>query len=318
MRRVSCAVLFFSCILVCFAESNGILVPREVFVGDSAEFSFETGVFSSDSESNTTISVPPDEIPLSSDATINSITVTRKPDSATVTIRFVPWVSGVIKLPSFSVASRIVTPPPVRIASIIEKTGKNSLEPPRSPLLIPGTTWLLYGIIAGISVIVFLFIFTAIRIHRYVIANPSKRNAGKRKARIMKELKILERRLKRKDVSDWYAAYTRVLRRYLGSLCFGNTEALLSATGAEILAEINAQLVSAAVSSQEITSLLTDFAAFFAHVNTVRFSGYPYTDIRLQDIKTARTLVSRVESCIAETTSSESPGKFKNEGGYEC
>lgn len=325
--------------------SSGVLVPREVFVGDTAEFSFGLGsiaalglsdsIDSGDSVgegndlSRDFIAVPAEDIPESSDATVESIVVSRVGDVATVTIRFVPWVSGVLELPQFAIHGTRVTPPTVRIASAVEKTGRTSLEPARPPLLVPGTMWLLYAMIACALAGVAVCAFAIVHLARYALTDPLSRHARSRFRLFSRELKILERRVGRIGFSPWYAALSFALRRYLGAFCAGNAESFLPLTGSEIAESVRDradalmhaicrvqgdEMANGAEFSHRDPSLgmgatpITDrVRALFAAMDMIRFSGSDPQDQRIEDIARARALASDLEDFAARA---EKAGRY--------
>lgn len=266
-RTIALTVSAFAmCALASFVPlfaDEGILIPREVYVGDTAEFSFSSGAFASVLEDGTLFALPPNEIPASDAVDVKSILVSQHGQTASVTIRFVPWASGVIRLPSFKLKGVAVTPPVVRIGSLIEKTGKTAIEPPRSPLLVPGTTWILYGLIAAILVATVAGIVVAVRLARYLLQSPLRRQAGRRAAILFRELKNLERKAGKISFDSWYAAFALSVRRYFGAYCDGDFGALLSSTGTEISSRVR----------DLDASLASSVASLFSAMDEIRFGS---------------------------------------------
>ena len=282
--------------------SPGILMPQEVFVGDTAEFSFGTASLNSILADGTLFTVPPEGLPASNDLTVQSVVVFRSGNSETVTIRFVPWISGVLQIPSFEIKKIRITPPPVRIASLVEKTGKNTLESARSPLLIPGTTWILYAVIAAAIAAVALGFYACLRFYRYFIQAPGKRLAGKRVRLFLREMKILEREIRRQGIPVWYASFASSLRRCLGAFCSGNLESFMALTGPEIVFCVSEKLGGR-------NELVDRVAKLFSSMDHVRFSGTDEGDMRSGDLVIAQNLVidSRSHAC-----------RHFKPGGSEC
>jgi hypothetical protein len=293
-RRVLIGLFFLIAAFVgvspCAAE--GLLIPHEVFVGDTAEFSFSTGDFKDLLEPGTLFVVPPEAIPVSSDLTIESIVVARKasPDvDSSVTIRFRPWISGVLRLPSFTLKGTRVSPPPTRIASLAEKTGKTELEGPRAPLLLPGTIWLIYGfggaaLLAALALIVF-----SSRLTRFLSQYSVRRQTGLRVRRLNRELRFLARQGKRLALGEWYARFSSVIRAYLASLCSLRDEAALSATASEQVASLSARFPDRQALAESLATLLDD-------VDVVRYSGREVIDERTLDIARLRAFSAEAEA----------------------
>jgi hypothetical protein len=280
----------------------GILVPREVFVGDSAELSFTTGAFNAALEPGADALVPPGDVAVSSDATVASVAAHRGASSTTVVIRFVPWTTGLLRLPPFTLKKIRVVPPPVRISSLAEKTGQTALDPPRSPLLVPGTTLVLYALCA--SAIAFLA-FGAIafaRFRRYLSLNEGRIRSGRRTKVVMRELKYLERRIHRTESVEWYALFSAALRRYLGTLLSGNPSGFLSSTSREI-SEALLAVTRARASDDDNARVLTAAAiaradALLTGIDSTRFSGRAVADSRHADVAEARALVLALEDTV--------------------
>lgn len=280
-------VLYMLIAFPAFSES-GILVPREVFVGDTAELSFETNAFASILASGSVLIVPPSDFAVSPDLTITGIQVKQGKDSGEVLVRFVPWVSGVLQIPPFSLKKISVTPPQVRISSLIEKTGRNVLESPRSPLLIPGTTYLVYGGIVLFLAAVLALLFVSVKIRKYFSGTAGKKNSGRRVGIAIKQLKLLERKIKKSGQKEWYGKYAAILRSYFGSFCTGASRSFSSATGAEVVARLSLKLGSNAI--------LADVQALLSRIDTARFSGHDIVDSCADDIALARSLIASLEA----------------------
>ncbi len=251
-------------------SAQGILIPNETFVGDSADFTFETGAFASSLENGAVYSVPSENILPSDDVTVVSVLVVPNGASASVTIRFIPWVSGSVSLPTFALQGVRVAPPQARIASIVEKTGRSSIQGARSPLLVPGTTWLLYGLTALALAAAVGFFWAGFWFRRIIRQAPGKRLAGRRVSLFSRELRRLERRPFWPDRARWLSAFSLSARRYFGALCVGDLDGFLSLTGAEIGDRVSA-LPGCARLSSSVVSL-------FAASDRARFGGAEEND----------------------------------------
>ena len=296
--RLSTACLILCCLFPLRAET-GILMPREVFVGDTAEFTFETGVFSSVIENNSETTIPVSDVESSPDVTVQSVLVRRINAGVSVTVRFVPWTPGLVQLPAFKLKKIRLVPPAVKISSLVEKTGQTALAPPRSPLLVPGTTWLLYALVAAFIAAFAVFAFTVVKLRKYIVLNPGKRLAGRRMRLLKKELRVLERRMEKLPMAEWFALYAVCLRRYLGSLCCGNSVLLLSATASESAAEIRRAFGSLArsPSAAELAELVH---TVLAEVDTIRFSGRAFGDARAEYLSRAKELADLLEDAALD------------------
>lgn len=323
-------MLFLALAPAALCASEGILIPREVFVGDTAELSFESGAFSSILEPGTLYALPSEDFPVSDDLAIKSILVAQNGAAASVTIRFVPWKAGVLTIPSFELKKVRVMPPVVRIASLVEKTGRTVIEPARPPLLVPGTTWLLYGSVAAFLCLAALGSFAAVRLGKYFLQSPGKRNAKRRAAVFMKEAKALERAAGKTSSSSWYARFSLLLRRYLGAFCEEDFLAFLPLTGSEISFRVRCKTEPMDPSGSGAFADRT--AALFSASDAIRFgsrgecdgSGGGSGDVsggvssdesgggsgdasaetaarELSDLSSAKDLVASLEAALAES-----------------
>ncbi|ULQ60703.1 hypothetical protein K7I13_05375 [Brucepastera parasyntrophica] len=284
-------VLFFSILFMLWPVT---LIPQEVFIGDIAECRFATDSFDSAAEQIFPVMLPPESLPSSPDATIHSITIQKNGPDITVSINFTPWKTGVLQLPPFFVNNVRILPPAFQIASLMEKTGMAVLAPPRRPLLVPGTTYLIYGTIAASCVIimVLIIVFRKLIIARTITA--SARINRVRFKKTMKAMRKLEKKIRKQPQAEWYAQLSRVMRNYFGLLCRNDPLSLLSSTGPEIAAEI--KFVFFHIPDAISDSLLK----MFEEMDMIRFSGRPFPDMRKDRIHDIRQLLLQTENAVNE------------------
>ncbi len=151
------------------------VIPREVFIGDEMEiryaFSSDHNLLSSDAD------IRSFDVPDSDDMTVQSVQLTKEDDRYVLTVRCIAWKNGSVQLPEIILEKGKPTTsmdedgnevtgtgpdytvkiPPVTIQSVVDYTGKTELQPARPPIVIPGTTWIIYAII-----IVCVLLFTAL------------------------------------------------------------------------------------------------------------------------------------------------------------
>lgn len=285
------------------------LVPRDVYVGDTAELTFEVTLTRSALAAGETLEINTDLLSPSRDVTVLSATVTARSGRAEVRVRFVPWVSGPLELPSLPVGEETVSPPSPVIASLIRDPA-TGLEGPRSPILVPGTSWILYGFLAGALAFLLLVAFCFSRFRRYAFSGPSSRNSARRKRAFLRDLSALSRRTGKLSQDVWYALFSASLRRYLGLYAFGNGRASLSCTGRE-LAEITERrraeeigeiadadetdAIPGAVAAEDASRAGDIVRALFEAADRVRFSGHECEDARARDVELARALCRVLE-----------------------
>lgn len=276
----------------------GILVPREVYVGDTAEFSFETSAFGDSLPAGAVRILPRDELPVSADVTISDVTLRGHDGGATVVVRFVPWAAGIVQLPPFTTLNVRIAPPAVRIASAVELTGKKSLQPLRSPLLVPGTSWILYGMAAGV---LSLLVLSGIVAHwaRSAFGSGSRMRAARARLRVLRrDLRELEKLARKTPDASWYASLAVSFRRYAGSFCSMDRESLSSATGTELLDRIGVAVASFPEAS---FSLCPETRDLLSRIDRARFggSGAGPHGLRLADISLVRAVSAELEAIVA-------------------
>ncbi len=283
---------------------GGVLIPREVYVGDTAEFSFKTTAFASAVKEGAALILPEGDFPVTPDLTIESIVIAKASGETDVTVRFVPWTAGIIKIPSIVVGKEIAVPPPMRISSIIEKTGHKSLEPPRSPLLVPGTTFIVYAIIALAIVAIAIIAFAGVRLKRALSGFALGRASARRAKSLKRQLSALARSARKKELVPWYADFSQALRRYLGEFSAGNPHALLPETAREISARV---FDLSGIAPFCEAGLRGRLEALLARIDEIRFSGASFEDARAADIDLARLISEGLEVSLSrfETDSRE-------------
>ena len=175
-RRHATVICFFFglCVLCPPMNAQTALIPKEVYVGDEAEirfeFSYEDNLFVS---GDTSLSVTAAALEASGapagllsnpDYTVQKITLSGNAPLYVLSFFFVPWKTGSLDVGAFDLASVFeisVQPlpidiPPVEIQSITAKTGEKNIRQPLGPLIIPGTTYIVFGFCA------LILIFTAV------------------------------------------------------------------------------------------------------------------------------------------------------------
>lgn len=151
-----------------------ILIPKKVYIGDTAELRCTFN--SPDPFLKQLTSSGTAELPLVSQSTepqeeyvIKSISLSPSGiDFYQLTITFIPWKTGELLFPSMEIeGSDIVLEfQPIQIVSLIanESTNTSTIRDTAAPLLLPGTTYKLYGTLSGF--VIFLIICIRIILKR--------------------------------------------------------------------------------------------------------------------------------------------------------
>lgn len=309
MRAASLALAALLVVpLVSPPAEDARLFPREVFVGDEAELSFRCPSLDAVLDEGVPVRLGSSDVPSSDRLDVSSVTALKTGGVSSVTVSFVPWVTGDITFPKFAVRGVVVAPPTARVASILERTGSSALESARSPLLVPGTTWLLYGIVAAALAAVAAASFLAVRLRAFLLAAGGRRNVRHRARLLARALRSLERKKGSADDAEWFSAYARSLRLYLGARVAGDFDACLAMTGTEIAAASRA----ANAAFDEISERI---AGLFSELDSVRFGierGSPDVSARTGFLERARSLSADLES--ADLRSAD----LRPEGGVDA
>ena len=151
-----------------------ILIPKKVYIGDTAELRCTFN--SPDSFLKQLTSSGTAKLPLVSQSTepqeeyvIKNISLSPSGiDFYQLTITFIPWKTGDLLFPSMEIeGSDIVLEfQPIQIVSLIanENTNTSTIRDTAAPLLLPGTTYKLYGTLSGF--VIFLIICIRIILKR--------------------------------------------------------------------------------------------------------------------------------------------------------
>lgn len=151
-----------------------ILIPKKVYIGDTAELRCTFN--SPDPFLKQLTSSGTAELPLVSQSTepqeeyvIKNISLSPSGiDFYQLTITFIPWKTGELLFPSMEIeGSDIVLEfQPIQIVSLIanENTNTSTIRDTAAPLLLPGTTYKLYGTLSGF--VIFLIICIRIILKR--------------------------------------------------------------------------------------------------------------------------------------------------------
>lgn len=146
---------------------NLVLIPKEVYVGDVAEVRFS---FSSDVDITPTTIDSMEALNQIFKTQNDSITIRslqiyndEKTNEVVLSLQIIPWKPGVLQMPSIE-AGRLpnnemletIEIPSVTILSILDKTAETTVQDVIPPSVIPGTTYVVYGVL--IFTIVFLIL----------------------------------------------------------------------------------------------------------------------------------------------------------------
>lgn len=297
MKRWLCCIFLHLFTFAVFALQqlpDPVLLPRDVYVGDVAELVFYHEIAVPDQIRESGVTVSGDHFTDTDEYHIEEVSLTWQGSAAEIRIRFVSWKTGVIELPPIDSGYGIIEVPPVTIASIVDRDGITSPAPARSPLLIPGTTWMLYGLVLGVLLCVGVALFFADRVRQWYLAGPAKRSAARRYRNFLHTARILSRRRQKADPIWWYGKLSYAIKWYLGLYFSADGSSLLSRTGTELVTYVK-NLETDDAGSESVDQAAGILEELFMDIDRVRFGGTESGIHRSGLLETAGSFVDTME-----------------------
>lgn len=226
-------------------ETQQILLPKKVYIGDSAELrcTFNSNsLYLKDFVGSESVSLSLNAFTQelnSQDYNIQKITLSSAGvDYYQLSITFVPWKTGTIILPpynvsanfdtsnpltSFSLADQIeINFEPVNIVSIVEQNQVQGLSPSAPPMLLPGTSYKLYSALIIFVLFILLLIRSITKREQIAFFIRHKKLLWKYKKNRRLTIRALESLLKpvskknpAKNDKEFAEAIQKILRNYL-------------------------------------------------------------------------------------------------------
>lgn len=231
-----------------------LLIPAEVFVGDTAEIRYTFSATKSICQNKKTLFVNGEEFIhlawgaesveeklVASLCEIQSVKIicvsddfdnVEKKSTYELVMKIVPWKPGDIDMPSFdimnvffvtisqveNVSSLMIDLPVVTISSIIEKTQKTSLQSPSGPIVIPGTTWIIYVLLVLGVALIFLIILAIARfksVIKFINLFMYRIFLNKNYRTALRTLTKLEKNISQMGIKSFASGVSDEIRRYL-------------------------------------------------------------------------------------------------------
>lgn len=311
---------------------TGILIPQQIFVGDTARFLYPL----SEHDYQLLVSrgfvlnvpIPLTALVQNDVMTIHGIQLVKQDISYYLAITFVPWETGSIHFPSLSFLPLQQVLPPVSVSSLLALGAHTGLQPPKPPLLMPGSDFLLYGTaIIGFSFVLLLSMsvhFILRKLRQQPHSTAKKRLAALRKQlkKLSKEAGKIQKSLPyrngvvpyaliietshektKKAIEQWYGNIDRCLRTYLQALCTDTAITGLKSTEqyffSATYSELQQTLIKALTLSEEISKR---FSAFYTLLERQRFAGSS-SDLLCNYSASAQTMLKQLPIAVkkAET-----------------
>lgn len=158
---------------VVISDVQVTVLPRDIFVGDDMEirctFSYDTPLVP---DGLLSIALSACEI---QDMTVREVTLQKSDSSYMLSMICVPWILGAIDIPPLLVSEHsadtetqvFLDIPDITVKSIVGYTGVSELRPSKAPLLVPGTTWVIY-ILSALCLVILVAVVVVIVRFRFV------------------------------------------------------------------------------------------------------------------------------------------------------
>ena len=285
---IFCLIIFSLGQVFCFADEQ-IVMPKEIYVGDTAElrymFKSQTNLFlMADSERvHGDVIILDESVSVFKDmegvCLVKKAMLQRVGITYTIILTFVPWVTGEIDFPEFNLnelcgnrsdaAPFLLKLKPVQVVSILKKTESASEGTPVSPILIPGTNYVLWGLISALLI---LLILVGIVIARFSLIAKKlielKENIGFSRNVVLTKRKLYA--LKKKNYSDieFACAWQQIMRNYL-EYRFGNSFASVTASSfVSVISNMTGDMLN-----MEQENAVFSLQGVFRRTDYIRYAG---------------------------------------------
>jgi hypothetical protein len=265
-KLVFILLIFITCVL--HSQNRGAyLVPRIIYVGDTASFVLPLPV-SSQNEDFIINSYDSDSLPADSDIDFHRIILERRTMGSRLIIEFTPFAAGVLELPGIEIGGEYFSGFTVMVNSILDSRSAPVLSAAASALAMPGTAAMIYG---SMAVIVILILFTFWFVFKGRTVLHKLRERWKR-LRLFNLIHNTERRLykavtKGADKRNILDKLSEEFKNFLSILTGNNCRAMTAREFSGLFFE-----------QENSASFLKDF---FRRCDELRFSG---SEIKDQDI----------------------------------
>jgi hypothetical protein len=203
--------------------AKGTFIPQEGFVGDTARLQVDLALPLDVLRGGEALAIPGD-LPafaaLEGDCTILGGELLRHGEGFRLTLTVIPWKTGLLDLPPLDVGVLAGLDPgegalldigPLGVASLVEKLGVSELRPPPSPAIIPGTTYLIFGLALLVLALGALIAIVTVKarhlFNTFLYSGPARR--------ALRALRSLCRHGGAADGAAYAASLEHILRSYL-------------------------------------------------------------------------------------------------------
>jgi hypothetical protein len=186
MNRPLLLALFLYCSIPLSPLEQTVLIPVEVYLGDSAIIRHRFAVKDAGLpmlEADKPLELPPKHpvfLALEPDYTVTGVSLAKTGPDWALTLRFTPWKTGKFDIPPFDLRDLLeltheqasadtpvmVDIAPVTIASLTGQLGETTLRPPAPPVIFPGSTYALLGIAVALALVLAGLVILGVRFRK--------------------------------------------------------------------------------------------------------------------------------------------------------
>lgn len=279
-----------------------VMVPRDVFIGDSGQiqysfrspidfFSFASPSLINDEVLNLQLA-PEDFLVDTESCLVKQCSLIRNGINYNLCITIIPWITGEIKFKEFNLTKICRIKPnetqeeieakevveqgsdfPVMLSSITilslaEKLNEQNLRNPKSPLLMPGTNYIILGILIFLVVMLFVFCLVVVKfqqilrhIHILKASYSSMKNVYMTRNKFRKLMKS------KVDDQTFAQRWQRIMRLYLR---YRFNESFDSVTGKMITAKLDD--ITGGFLYEMVPEAFDELTSLFVRTDYIRFA----------------------------------------------
>lgn len=258
---------------------NSFLIPQQIFVGDEASFFYHLPLNYNIEKLNI---FDVNNMPENEKITIKNISVEKRNNGYFLRIDFIAWQTGNINFPELIMSNLNIDLPEIFVYSVLETYNIKTLQPPRAPILIPGTIYLLYGCSALFLSIMILLLFFIVGLKKSWFLFLKKIFIKNNNKAFRNKLNKLNKRFKKiykmftanklsyeKYENIWFKDFEKALKNYLSFFCIHKNKNWHSLTYSEML-----DILKQSTPNQKL--IHEHFELLFNTVQIVRFSGIDF------------------------------------------
>lgn len=291
MKKIVFYISFLFVVSFGFSQTllneNFSVVPKDIYVGDIVEiqYSFTTNINLLEEQ---TLELP---FPLSTEYEILSSSIYGDNGNYVLKINCIPWNVGALDLPKIDLSqysetlstSFAIDIPEVKVLSILERTQNNELRPIKAPLLIPGSTWLIYVLIFFCILLIIAFIYLLFH-SKKVISNWNayriKQKYKKNLKKTIKCIKKLNKKSAKLSDKDYAKELSEITRDFLSTRFKKNIHSVVSS---KISEEINGLFLDSL--PENIVEATENISNVLIRLDYVKFSNSQEENAKLSFVE---------------------------------